>query len=70
MYVICCKPNTDLKVVLTKPVGIDVTLCNCVFGGPHEMLMLGFKTLDFGSIILLLHSETKLLSMEESQVEN
>ena len=33
MYVIYCKLNTDLKVAITIPVGVDVTLCNCVFGG-------------------------------------
>jgi len=33
MYVMYCKLNTDLKIVITIPVGVEVTLCNCVFGG-------------------------------------
>ena len=33
IYVIYCKLNTDLNIVITIPVGIDVTLCNCVFEG-------------------------------------
>jgi len=40
-----------------------------VFGVTDELSMLGIKTLDFASIIVLRHSETKLHSMVESQVE-
>jgi len=61
MYVIYCKVNTDIKVVITVPVGIDVTICNRVFGGTYEVLNFGIKSLEFANIILLRHSETKLL---------
>ena len=63
MYVIYCKLNTDIKVVITIPVVIDVTICNRVFGGTYEVLIFGIKSLDFASIILLRHSESKLLSV-------
>jgi len=39
MYVICCKLHTDLKVITTNPVGLDITLRNCVFGGTYQVLI-------------------------------
>jgi len=66
LYFICviyCKLNTDIKVVITIPVGIDVTVCNGVFGGTYEVLIFGMKSLDLASIILLRNSETKLLGL-------
>jgi hypothetical protein len=37
VYVIYCKVNTDIKVVITIEIGVDATLYNCVFGGRDSL---------------------------------